>query len=122
MPMPTRCKPTTSAGGEDVRRQKSGKEGTLDRSDDDQRLPQPAPSEEELEMTKITTGPNDAPKDATIAQSAPGLPEDTSLPVEATEEEALWIKAKVKGTNDEGRKDDARDLAAQLARPKHGTA
>jgi len=65
MPMPTRCKPTTSAGGEDVRRQKSGNEGTLDRSDDDQRLPQPAPSEEELEMTKITTGPNDAPKDAT---------------------------------------------------------
>ncbi|MDR7144945.1 hypothetical protein [Rhizobium sp. BE258] len=72
-------------------------------------------------MTKITTGPNDAPKDATLAQSAPGLPEDTSLPVEATEEEALWIKAKVKGTNDEGR-NDARDLAAQLARTKHGTA
>lgn len=73
-------------------------------------------------MSKITTGPNDAPKDATIAQSGPGLPDDSSQPVEATEEKALRIMAKLENTNDEERKDDARDLAAQLARPKHGTA
>jgi hypothetical protein len=73
-------------------------------------------------MTKITTGPNDAPKDATIAQSGLGLPDDSSQPVEATEEEAHRIKAKLDNADDEERKDDARDLAAQLARPKHGTA
>ncbi|MFP3544401.1 hypothetical protein SB748_13085 [Rhizobium sp. SIMBA_035] len=71
-------------------------------------------------MSKITTGPNDAPEDTTIVQSGPGLPDVSSHPIEASEEEALRIKAKLE--NIDGREDDARDLAAQLARPKHGTA
>lgn len=36
---------------------------------------------------KITTGPNDRPKDETIAQTGPGLPDNTSQPVEATDEQ-----------------------------------
>ncbi|NKQ83452.1 hypothetical protein [Rhizobium ruizarguesonis] len=68
-------------------------------------------------MSKITTGVNDAPKDATIAQSGPGLPDDSSQPVEATEEEARLIRAKPGSEDDEERKDDADDLATQLARP-----
>jgi hypothetical protein len=41
------------------------------------------------------------------------------MPVQATEEEALEIRAELKGT-DKAR--DAEELAEQLARPKHGTA
>ncbi|TBA73908.1 hypothetical protein [Rhizobium ruizarguesonis] len=69
-------------------------------------------------MSDITTGVDDAPKDAMIAQSRPGLPDDSSQPVEATRR----IRAKLGSTDDEERKDDTDDLAKQLARPKHGTA
>jgi hypothetical protein len=50
-------------------------------------------------MSKITTGLNDRPVDATIAQSGPGLPDDSGIPVEATEEEVLRIRAKLEGLN-----------------------
>jgi hypothetical protein len=73
-------------------------------------------------MTKITTGLNDAPEEATIAQSGPGLPDDSSQPVEATEGEALRIQSKLEGTDQEDRKAEADDLGKQLASPKHGTA
>jgi hypothetical protein len=73
-------------------------------------------------MTKITTGLNDAPKEATIAQSGPGLPDDSSQPVEATEEVALRLRSRLEGTGQEDRKAEADDLAKQLARPKRGTA
>jgi hypothetical protein len=62
-------------------------------------------------MTKITTGFNDAPKEATIAQSGPCLPDDSSQPVEATEEEALRIQSKLEGTVQEDRNAEADDLA-----------
>jgi len=71
-------------------------------------------------MSKID--PNEAPKDAAIKQSGAGLPDDSGQPIEATEEEALPIKAKLGNSDDEERKNDVRELAAQLARPKHGTA
>jgi hypothetical protein len=73
-------------------------------------------------MTKIADGLNNAPKDSTIAQSGPGLPDDSSQPIEATEEEALRIPSKLEGTDQADRKDEADDLTRQLARPKHGTA
>src|ERR1700712_265462 len=50
-------------------------------------------------MTKITTGLNDAPEEATTAQSGPDLPDDSSQPVEATEGEALRIQSKLEGTD-----------------------
>ncbi|WP_165422527.1 hypothetical protein [Rhizobium ruizarguesonis] len=39
-------------------------------------------------MSKITDGLNDRPKGSTIAQSGPGLPDDSSRPIEATDQEA----------------------------------
>jgi hypothetical protein len=36
-----------------------------------------------MTVSKITAGLNDAPKDATIAQSGPGLPDVSSQPIEA---------------------------------------
>jgi len=71
-------------------------------------------------MSKID--PDDAPKDAAIKQSSAGLLDDSGQPIGATEEEAPRIRAKLDRSDDEERKDDVRETAAQLARPKHGTA
>lgn len=38
------------------------------------------------EKKKITTGANDRPRNETIAQSGPGLPDDSSQPPEASDE------------------------------------
>ncbi|KMO31402.1 hypothetical protein VQ02_25910 [Methylobacterium variabile] len=46
--------------------------------------------------TKISTGPNARPRDATIAQTGQGLPNDTSAPVEIDEEEAKRIEDKIR--------------------------
>jgi hypothetical protein len=71
-------------------------------------------------MIKTTSrGVHDRPNKSAFTQSGPGLPDDASQPVEATEEEALRIQSKLEGTD---KKDEANDLARQLARPKHGTA
>ncbi|TGD96769.1 hypothetical protein [Methylobacterium nonmethylotrophicum] len=56
-------------------------------ADDDTREPRP---------TKISNGPNARPRDATIAQTGPGLPNDTSSPVEIDEEEARRIEEKIR--------------------------
>ncbi|AVA23972.1 hypothetical protein [Rhizobium sp. NXC24] len=73
-------------------------------------------------MNKFTEGLNDRPKSSTIAQSGAGLPEGSGQPVQATEEEALRIRAKLTKERDLDRRNDADDLVEQLARPKHGTA
>ena len=46
--------------------------------------------------TKVTTGANDRPKDETIAQTGPGLPDDTTLPVDVSEEEVERAREKLK--------------------------
>lgn len=58
------------------------------------------PAEEMDELSKeppISNGPNARPRDASIAQSAGGLPDDTSGPVEVDEDEARAIKRKLRG-------------------------
>ncbi|SFV04321.1 hypothetical protein SAMN02799631_04092 [Methylobacterium sp. 174MFSha1.1] len=52
--------------------------------DDDER---PAP---------ISNGPNARPKDETIAQTGPGLPDDSSPPVAVDEDEAKRIEEKIR--------------------------
>ncbi|MGI6852382.1 hypothetical protein [Mesorhizobium sp. 1B3] len=47
---------------------------------------------------KITTGSNDRPKDDTIAQTGPGLPDDTSRPVEATDDQIKHAKESLRET------------------------
>jgi hypothetical protein len=64
----------------------------------------------------ITEMPTDAQK------MGSGLPEDPGLLGEVTEEEALRLQSSLEGTNQVDRKNEAAELAKQLARPKHGTA
>jgi hypothetical protein len=43
-------------------------------------------------MSKISTGLNDRPKDSTIAQSGPGLPDDSGTPIEVTDQDAEKLR------------------------------
>lgn len=70
-------------------------------------------------MSKITDGLNDRPKDSTIAQSGPGLPDDFSQPIEATEEEADRIRAKFE---DDARAKVKREIDEQVEKPQCGSA
>jgi len=70
-------------------------------------------------MSKITDGLNDRPKDSTIAQSGPGLPDDSSQPIEATEEEAVRIRAKFE---DDARAKVKREIDEQVEKPQRGSA
>ena len=49
-----------------------------------------------MTKAKLTEGLNDRPKDATIAQSGAGLPDDTSRPPEIDEDEASRIEQKIR--------------------------
>jgi hypothetical protein len=44
---------------------------------------------------KISNGPNARPRDASIAQTGEGLPNDSSRPVEVSEEEERRIRQKL---------------------------
>jgi len=70
-------------------------------------------------MSKITDGLNDWPKDSTIAQSGPGLPDDSSQPIEPTEEEADRIRAKFE---DDARAKVKREIDEQVEKPQRGSA
>ena len=70
-------------------------------------------------MPKITDGLNDQPKDASIAQSGPGLPDDSSQPVEATDEEVERVRAKLE---DNGREKVKREIDEQVEKPQRGSA
>lgn len=50
---------------------------------------------------KITTGPNDRPRNETIAQTGAGVPDDTSRPVEVDEAEVARVRAKLLGEGSE---------------------
>jgi hypothetical protein len=43
-----------------------------------------------------STGPNARPRDETIAQTGPGIPDDTSSPVEVTPEEEKNIEKSIR--------------------------
>ncbi|WP_137389909.1 hypothetical protein [Rhodoligotrophos defluvii] len=58
---------------------------------------------------KITTGPNDRPRDETIGQSGPGLPDDSSRPVEVDEAEIERARQALERNADGG----ARGVAVQ---------
>ncbi len=54
--------------------------------------------ETKTSKTKISNGPNARPRDETIAQTGPGLPNDSSAPVEIDEEEARRIEDKIRSS------------------------
>lgn len=71
-------------------------------------------------MSKITGGLNDQPKDAaTIGQSGPGLPDDSSQPIEATDEEVARVRAKLQ---DDGREKVKKEIDEQVEKPQRGSA
>jgi hypothetical protein len=45
--------------------------------------------------SKITTGLNDRPKSASIAQSGPGIPDDSGSPIEADDGQIERMKEKL---------------------------
>jgi hypothetical protein len=48
-----------------------------------------------MSRSKITTGANDRPKDETIAQTGAGIPDDSSLPIEISDEEVERARQKL---------------------------
>jgi hypothetical protein len=70
-------------------------------------------------MSKITEGSNDRPKDSTIAQSGPGLPDDSSRPIETTDQEAERIRAKLE---DAARAKVKKEIDEQVEKPQRGSA
>ncbi|MDF2798132.1 MAG: hypothetical protein K0R85_876 [Devosia sp.] len=48
-----------------------------------------------MSRSKITTGANDRPKDETIAQTGAGIPDDSSLPIEVSDEEVERTRQKL---------------------------
>lgn len=51
---------------------------------------------DEDQPAKISNGPNARPKDEMIAQTGPGLPNDSSAPVAIDEDEAKRIEERVR--------------------------
>jgi hypothetical protein len=70
-------------------------------------------------MTKNIDGLTDRTKDDTIAQTGPGIPDDSSSPIQASDEEIARIRSALK---DGEQMDEKEELEKQLERPKHGTA
>ncbi|MBY3321630.1 hypothetical protein [Rhizobium laguerreae] len=70
-------------------------------------------------MSKITDGLNDRPRDSTIAQSSPGLPDDSGQPIEATDQEEERVRAKFEG---DARKKAKAEIDEQVEKPQRGTA
>ena len=54
-----------------------------------------------MNENKITTGLNDRPKDASIGQSAGGLPDDSGRPIEVDEKDVDAARQKVAGNEGE---------------------
>ncbi|MFP3547212.1 hypothetical protein SB748_27725 [Rhizobium sp. SIMBA_035] len=70
-------------------------------------------------MPKITTGLNDRPKDATISQSGPGLPDDSGEPIETSDEEVERIRSKFE---DDPRAKLKAEIEEQIEKPQRGSA
>jgi hypothetical protein len=70
-------------------------------------------------MTNITNGQHERPKDATITEGYPRLPEKSGSMVEGPDEAIESVRSELKAEEQTGKKED---LEQQLERPKHGTA
>ncbi|MBB3950766.1 hypothetical protein [Aureimonas jatrophae] len=68
-----------------------------------------------MNETKITDGLNDRSRDAPIGQTAGGLPDDTSRPVEVDEAEVARVRDKLMGDKLGG--DDTKAEAEVEAHP-----
>ncbi|ACE94217.1 hypothetical protein CO648_23020 [Rhizobium phaseoli] len=69
-------------------------------------------------MSKIADRVGDRAKDETIDRSGSGNPDGSGTPINASDDEIAAIRNNLGAVDGE----EKRDLARQLARPKHGTA
>ncbi|WP_149343500.1 hypothetical protein [Neorhizobium sp. P12A] len=70
-------------------------------------------------MSKITNGPNDRPKEESIAQSRPGIADDSSTRVTVSAKEIKGARRKLRSGDHPS---ENIELERQLERSKHGTA
>ena len=68
---------------------------------------------------KISTGTNDRPRDATIAQTGEGLPDDSGRPVEVDEGQIERIKDKLVGDQ---RSKLKKEVKESIDAPQRGSA
>jgi len=69
------------------------------------------------EKPKITTGPNERPRNETISQTGPGIPDDTSSPIlDVGDEDIERVRAKMTATerDSEDEDDDEDDIPAKF--------
>ncbi len=69
--------------------------------------------------SKITTGSNDRPKHETIAQTGEGIPDDSSTPVAADEDEVERLRRKLKG---DARQELLQEVEEDIELPQKGSA
>lgn len=70
-------------------------------------------------MSSISKGPDHRAREPGIAQSKPGLRDDSGPPVEASDKEIEEARRKLRKGDDTA---DSIKLERQFERPKHGTA
>lgn len=68
---------------------------------------------------KITDGMNDRPRNDTIGQSGPGIPDDSSRPVDLDEEAVDRARSNLAGNP---RADLKREVEEQIEKPQRGSA
>ncbi|WP_149344635.1 hypothetical protein [Neorhizobium sp. P12A] len=71
-------------------------------------------------MSKITNGLNDRPKDASIAPSGPGIPDDSGAAVDASEKEIERVRRKLQ--DDESPADTTKREREKERPSAHGAA
>jgi hypothetical protein len=67
---------------------------------------------------KISTGLNDRSRDDTIAQSGPGIPDDSSKAVEVSDAEVEQVRSKLK---DNARAKLLKEVDEQIDKPQRGS-
>jgi hypothetical protein len=79
-----------------------------------------------MTKAKLTQGPNDRPKDATIAQTGSGAPDDTGKPLEIDDDEAARIEQNIRdfGEPDPGEAERKlkREVQQDIELPLKGSA
>jgi len=68
---------------------------------------------------KISTGANDRPRDASIASTAPGLPDDSSRPPEVNDDDAAAMERALKR---KGKTSNEQELRDAIELPVKGSA
>ena len=79
-----------------------------------------------MTKAKLTQGANDRPKDATIAQTGAGVPDDTGKPLDINDDEAARIEQNIRDFGEadlgEAEKKFKREVQQDIDLPLKGSA